>query len=90
MWLVGVREVMSEDTIAISKNTTVDALKHLLDEFEAGTITHHAFPVVDCHHTNDRLRGIITIENIKKAIKEGEANIKKAIEEGGDVEMLRE
>ena len=71
MWLVSVREAMSEETIAMSKKTTVDALKHLLDQFESGEMSHHAFPVVDCHHTNDRLRGMITIDGVRKAINAG-------------------
>ena len=67
MWLVGVCDVMTKDVLALSKYTSPKLIRETLRKCDAGEISHNAFPVVDCHMTQRRLRGIVTLENLRHA-----------------------
>ena len=67
MWLVGVMDVMRKDVVALSKSTQPYDIEELIEKCDSGEVTHNAFPVVDCSRKQRRLRGIISLENLRRA-----------------------
>ena len=68
--------------VCVSKTMKAKEMQELVERCASGEITHHAFPVVDCahdftdaagvtHDQNLRLRGIISLENLKIAASGG-------------------
>ncbi len=69
MWLVNVVDVMTKDVVVLSRTSSRHSVLDILRKCDSGELSHHAFPVVDCHMKQRRLRGIITLENLRLAAK---------------------
>ena len=73
MWLVNVVDVMTKDVVALSRTCSRHSILDIVHKCDSGEISHHAFPVVDCHLRRRRLRGIISLDNLRLAAKEHNA-----------------
>jgi hypothetical protein len=71
MWIVSVVDIMSKEVVALSKSVKPKDIHELVQRCEKGEITHNAFPVVDCASTNRRLRGIVSLDQLKQAASGG-------------------
>jgi CBS domain-containing protein len=69
MWLVNVVDVMTKDVVALSRTCSRHSVLDIIRKCDSGELSHHAFPVVDCHMKQRRLRGIISLENLRLAAK---------------------
>ena len=67
MWLVNVVDVMTKDIVVLSRTCSRHTILDIIRKCDSGEISHHAFPVVDCHRNHRRLRGIITLKNLHLA-----------------------
>lgn len=72
MYLVNVQDVMAENCVRLSKFATLETVEKLIKRCDpaykgSDRVTHNAFPVVDCQKTNDRLRGIIALTDLRRA-----------------------
>ena len=73
MWIVNVLDVMCTDVVALSKRLKPKDIHELVAKCDSGEITHNAFPVVDDAENNRRLRGIISLEQLRLAGAGGHA-----------------
>ena len=62
----------------LPKTTSIAEVQAFIDEVDAGTLTHNAFPVVDSL-TNQRLSGLVEVSEMRHAL-ENKAEEKKEAE----------
>lgn len=69
MWLVSVTDVMATNIICLSKSCERRQLTQLIQRCDTGDCAHNAFPVIDhVERGRRKLRGIITLDDIRKAV----------------------
>jgi chloride channel 7 len=72
MYLSTVSDIMADKVICLPKVTAIERVKKLLDDYESDSeMNHNAFPVVDSMD-NQRLRGIIEVDELREALDDAE------------------
>ena len=87
MYITRVSEAMvaADEVVSLPKKATVGEVQEVVDKFDAGKLSHNAFPVVDSRNFT-QLRGIVEIGDLRHALESaGEG----AGSDGSDIRIIK-